>query len=77
MGVFTLYIARACKLITPILHAIGQFDNNRVWLEERAVSLSWERLKPELLLEEVLCWHSEQIWLKVQKSDISVVDVAW
>lgn len=66
MGVFTRYVARASKLTTPILRAIGQVDNNRVWLEERAVSLSWERLKPELFLDEVLCWHSEQIWLKVQ-----------
>lgn len=66
VGLFTRYVAHASKLTTPIICAICQFDDNRVWLEERAVSLSWDRPKPELFLEEVLCWHSEQIWLKVQ-----------
>lgn len=54
------------RVDTPILNAIGRVEDHRVWLEKTAVRLSGDRANPELLQEEVLCWHFEQIWLKVQ-----------
>lgn len=54
------------KFDTPILNTIGRFEDHRVWLDKKAVRLPRDFAYPELLQEEVLCWHSEQIWLKVQ-----------
>lgn len=56
------------RVDTPILNAIGRVEVYRVWLEKKAVRLPRDRANPELLQEEVLCWHSEQIWLKVQEN---------